>query len=168
MWGFSRSLWRGHGSLVISRGDLGFIFYPVITSHWCHYRKQQRNSTSLFPISVYLLSFPLCFSFSLSDWSACLCIHPLVLSHSTAPSSSFTVLFSPYQYDQFLCVIFPHLLLPSSSCSFRSSFPTSVTLLSAPPKKCWQTCFWNGFSLWKIPLVGQSLRVTKRAKIPCW
>lgn len=121
-------------SLLISRGDLGFIFYPVITSHWCRYRRHQKKTAPLYFLSVYLLSFPLCFSL----WLVCRSIylaHLYALFHSTVPSFSSAA--SPLGSCVPLSFIFPHLLhaplLPALSNPPRFTFFLPL-LLSALPK----------------------------------
>lgn len=151
MWDFSGSLWRGRSS-GNQQGDLGSSFYPVITSHWCHYRRLQRKCTSLFSISVYLLSLPPQLPSSLRLWVLSIHLYlppPCPRSPSLVRSILVTTSSS----------------LAASMASHSSAHSSLTGLSTAPQKECWWTCFWNGFSLWKIPLAQRQLGVTKRSKI---
>lgn len=85
---------HGWGSLVISRG---FIFYPLITSRRCHYRRYYRGSilasilwSASLPFSLY--SFTLLLPFVL------LHLHPSVC-HSSLPHPSSPLEFLSHQFS---------------------------------------------------------------------
>lgn len=158
--GCSGSFWHGWGSVRILKGggSGGFIFYPLITSHWCHYRR--KSTPRYFPPLWFSPSAPL--SLWLVYLSICMCSLTPLLPHSPSPSLHVTLTSCVPPF-----VIFSLLHLPPLSAlhALYSTFPTSLSLLSTLFPKPLQTCFWNGFCLWKIPLATQSLRVTKSSKI---
>lgn len=139
----------------------GLYFLP--TNHLPLVSLQEEKYTSIFSTSVIL---PLCSS--LSDWSispsACaLSLHcSLILLHRLSTSRS-----GPVCLRLSFSLSFTSLPSPPSMRYILPSPPVRPSYLP-PSQNRWQTCFWNGFSLWKIPLAAQLLRVTKRSKIPGW
>lgn len=121
---------------MISREHQGFIFHPVITSHWCHYRRQRRNCPLLFSICLLAL-IPL--SASLSDWPACLSalsthLFVLFLLHCALILLHRLSLFTSLRPVQ--CAPVHHFLIPSTSPlrALNSSLTSHLTLLSAALK----------------------------------
>lgn len=93
------------------------------------------------------------FSLTLGEWVV-LCLTP----RWTLKSRPLCFLHAlPLTGSSFASFQLSPTLLSSLHVSFSIS-PSSPVQLSylLPSPKCWHACFWNGFSLWKIPLVTSS------------
>lgn len=148
-WCFSRSplryspwnllMWLRQG------GEPGLYFLP--TNHLPLVSLQEKKYSSILPLCSSLSLWPICPS---------VCALPLhcslILLHRLATSCSGPVHTS-------VC----HFLPPSPPSPLRPFIFYLPQLLRAsylpPSQKCWQTCFWNGFSLWKTPPAAQQFRV---------